>query len=133
MAGATGFFRLENGMVLEMDLPLAEVYASRVKRGEIVQVGSLDGEPIDDDAPSPVTEPDPADGALAELVDELEGARADLALTTTQRDQFDAAYQAARAELETALARVAELEAAAAPPPAEPTKAEPAKAAKASR
>lgn len=124
MAGATGFFRLENGMVLEMDLPLAEVYASRVRRGEIIQVGSLAGEPFEDDASaSAVVVPDPAEDGLAAMVEELEGVRADLALTTTQRDQFDAALQVAQAELATVQTRVAELEAAsAAAAPVKPAK-----------
>lgn len=59
------WFRCENGLVLEMDLPLHEGIAQRVEQGLIRRVGGPDGEPYEgepDDAPAPPTKR-PADSA----------------------------------------------------------------------
>lgn len=60
MGASTGYFRCENGLVLEMDLPLQDAFAARLQRGEIIRV-NRDGSPsdgLDGDAQQP-----PAAGA----------------------------------------------------------------------
>lgn len=49
---ATGFFRGTGGAVIEMDLPLPEVYADQVIRGHLKRV-SADGSPWTGEADSP--------------------------------------------------------------------------------
>jgi hypothetical protein len=59
----TGWFRCENGQVLEMDLPLHEGIGHRVAKGEIVRVAGPDGGDYipDEDAPDPSDDPGEGD------------------------------------------------------------------------
>jgi len=103
-AKGTGWYRLENGLVQEMDLPLPEVYHTRVARGEIVRVDP-DGSPWQDSAPAtPTPEPTEADALAADLAD----VRADLDLVTKQRDALIVDLAAARGELTEALRQLDE-------------------------
>jgi hypothetical protein len=86
----TGFFRTESGVVTEMDLPLSEPIAQRVKRGEIVRVTPVrvpKGAPkrwAPWEAP-PVEDPGPS------LADELAEVKRQLAEVTKERDELKAA------------------------------------------
>jgi hypothetical protein len=67
MGVETGFFRGENGLVLEMDLPLPDAFAGRLQRGEITRVNP-DGSPWDGDAqsqPASAGDAGPAEAAKA--------------------------------------------------------------------
>lgn len=48
-----GHFRGTGGVVHQMDLPLPEVYADQVERGDLVRVNA-DGSPYSEDEPKPV-------------------------------------------------------------------------------
>ncbi len=94
--GMTGLFRCENGQVLEMDLPLPDAFAARLKRGEIVRVADLDGTPWEPPAEQATTA-GPSEAEL--LARDLDDARAELDLATRQRDDLAAELAQARQEL----------------------------------
>jgi hypothetical protein len=97
---ATGLFRCENGLVIEMDLPLPPVFDARLKRGEITRVDDLAGDPA-----KPAAElPTPPAG---EIFDSLKRTRAELASALdrveelqAERDKLVAERDQARAELD---------------------------------
>jgi hypothetical protein len=92
---ATGLFRCENGLVIEMDLPLPSVFEARLKRGEITRV--------DDDASGPSVEPPtpPAEAAsLAKAHAELAMALDRVEELQAERDKLVAERDQARAELD---------------------------------
>ena len=105
MAAETGWIRGENGIVLEVDLPLSETFASRVKRGEIVRVNK-DGtpwEPAAADTAAPAAgEPDDV-AELREAHAVVLAENADLsdevALLTKQRDDLAAELEQVKAQL----------------------------------
>lgn len=89
MAAETGYFRGENGLILEMDLPLGDAYAGRLNRGELVRVADADGTPWVESEPQPTATPAGDDGTaaqLAEALDRIAELEAELELASRQRD-----------------------------------------------
>lgn len=91
MAPATGWFRGENGLVLEMDLPLPDGFEGRLKRGEITRVNE-DGTPWEPEAAAAESlagEAElPADQELIAALAENAGLSDEIALLTKQRDEL---------------------------------------------
>lgn len=85
----TGWIRGENGLVLEMDLPLNDAFAARLKRGEISRVNE-DGTPWEPEeavAESLAGEPE-ADEELTAALAENANLSDEIALLTKQRDEL---------------------------------------------
>lgn len=100
MAAPTGFFRGENGIVLEMDLPLGDAYAGRITRGELVRV-EADGVPWTEPDPAPA-DPGDQDATAAALVDalgQIDDLTAELELANKQRDALAVELGDANAKL----------------------------------
>lgn len=137
----TIYVRDEAGCVQAMDLPLHPAIAERVRRGDIVRVANMEGDPWVAPAPLPEVSPEEQAANHAELLDSLgqaldnnESLTAELADVTAQRDaltvelgervaelaDITAQRDALAAELEQAHAAAAEL-AAAKPAPAKTT------------
>jgi hypothetical protein len=69
------WIRGENGLILQMDLPLPDAFATRLARGEITRVNE-DGTPWEEE-PTGLSAADDDQAAIEALVIELEEMRAD--------------------------------------------------------
>lgn len=107
MGAETGHFRGENGLIQEMDLPLSDAFAGRLKRGEVVRVHADGSTWTDDPSVPPTVTADELSTNTAELHKALSEALthndelvAELDLATRQRDALAAELAKVKSTLE---------------------------------